>query len=167
MPRPAWFFSLVLAVPLVANLAGCGASPAPAATTAAGPCGAAGNDGLDALTEEQLARKILEVTGASDLGKQIGDAMLDSLRKMPNLPPGFIDRLKQDMHVEELTELIIPIYLKHYDRPTMIAAIRFYQSDPGRTMVKALPAVTAESTEIGKTWGANLAKKALGEMGVH
>jgi hypothetical protein len=85
---------------------------------------------------------------------------------MPNLPVGFIDRFKQNMHVETLIELIVPIYLKHYDRPTLTAAIRFYQSEPGRNVVKATPLVTAESMEAGKAWGTELAKKTLKDLGI-
>ncbi len=118
------------------------------------------------MTDEQLVRKLLDATGAAALGKQVGDSMIDTFQKMPNLPPGFLEKFKQNMHTDELTELIVPIYLKHYDHKTLIAAIRFYQSDAGRTLVKALPAVTAESMEAGKAWGANLAKKTLRQLGM-
>lgn len=146
---------------------GCGGSAPPLkepATTSTS-ASAAPDDGLDALTDEQLVRKLLEVTGAAALGKQVGDSMIDTFQKMPNLPPGFLDRFKQNMHVEELTELIVPIYVKHYDHQTLVAAIRFYRSDAGHKLVEQLPIVTAESMEAGKKWGANLAKKTLRDLG--
>jgi hypothetical protein len=159
---------------LVACLAaGCGApaptqaplaSPAGTPAAAASPAPADPAEGLAKLTDEQLVRKLLEVTGASGLGKQVADSMMDSFRKMPNLPPAFVDRFKQNLHTETLVDLIVPIYLKHYDRPTITAAIRFYQSAPGQTMVKGLPAVTAESMEAGKAWGADLARKTLKDL---
>jgi hypothetical protein len=165
---------LLPAAVLAASLAaGCGASaptqaplasPASAPATAAPAAPADPDDGLAKLTDEQLVHKLLEVTGASGLGKQVADGMMDSFRKMPNLPAGFIDRFKQNLHTEALVELIVPIYLKHYDRPTLSAAIRFYQSPPGQTMVKGLPAVTAESMEAGKAWGADLARKTLKDL---
>ncbi|MEO7110745.1 MAG: DUF2059 domain-containing protein [Polyangiaceae bacterium] len=146
---------------------GCGGSAPPlkepaTTSTSASP---AQDDGLDAMTDEQLVRKLLEATGAAALGKQVGDSMIDTFRKMPNLPPGFLDRFKQNLHVDELTELIVPIYLKHYDHQTLIAAIRFYRSDAGRKIVEQLPVITAESMEAGKKWGANLAKKTLRDLG--
>jgi hypothetical protein len=153
----------VVALALVLALAtGCGAS----AAAAPGASDPSSNDGLDKLSDEQLARKMLDVTGAGQLGKQIGDSMLSTFRKMPNLPPAFIDRMSLNMHFEQLTDLVVPIYMKHYDRKTMMAAIRFYQSDSGQTLVKALPVVTAESMEAGKTWGAEVAKRTLAELGV-
>ncbi len=58
----------------------------------------------------------------------------------------------------------MPIYVKHLDRVTVIAAIRFYGSAPGQRLVKTLPAVTAESMEAGKAWGAELARKTLKDL---
>jgi hypothetical protein len=160
---------------LAASLAaGCGASAptqAPVAAPASAPASAAPaaaaepDDGLAKLNDEQVVRKLLEVTGASGLGKQVADSMMDSFRKMPNLPSGFIDRFTQNLHTETLVDLIVPIYMQHYDRQTLIAAIRFYQSAPGQKMVKALPAVTHESMEAGKAWGADLARKTLRDLG--
>jgi hypothetical protein len=155
---------------LVAFLAlGCGTSApqmAPVASPAIASTGpaASADDGLAQLTDEQLVRKLLEVTGASGLGKQVGDGMMDAFRKMPSLPPGFVDRFKQNLHAEVLVDLIVPIYLRHYDRTTIIAAIRFYRSEPGQRMVSALPEVTAESMAAGKAWGADLAKKTLKDL---
>jgi len=122
------------------------------------------DDGLEKLSSEQLTRKLLEVTGAANLGKQVADGMMESFRKMSSLPPGFIDRFKQNLQPDSLVELIVPIYMKHLDRETIIAAIRFYQSAPVQRIVKTLPAVTAESMEAGKAWGAELARKTLKDL---
>jgi hypothetical protein len=151
----------------VAGVTGCSGSsvnqPATSPTTAT----SAGvpDDGLDAMTDEQLVRKLLEATGAATLGKQVGDSMLDTFKKMPNLPPGFLEKFKENLNAEDLIELIVPIYRKHYEHKTLIAAIRFYQSDAGRAIVKTLPAITAESMEVGKLWGTSLAKKTLRQLG--
>jgi uncharacterized protein len=169
-PSPLLPFALVAASLAV----GCGgsaptaapvASPSSAASASTSPAAAAPADGLDALSDDQLVHKLLEVTGASNLGMQVANGMMDSFRKMPNLPPQFMDRFKQNLHPETLVALVVPIYLKHYDHATLIAAIRFYQSDPGQKMVKALPAVTKESMEAGKAWGSDLARKTLTDVG--
>jgi hypothetical protein len=148
-------------------LVACG-SPAPQAGPVASPVNAsaaAPDDGLAKLTDEELVHQLLVVTGAGDIGNQIAQGMMESFRKMPNLPSGFADRFKQNTRTETLVALLVPIYLKHYDRDTMIAAIRFYQSEPGRKFVKALPAATAESMDVGKKWGGDLAKKTLQDLG--
>jgi hypothetical protein len=143
---------------------GCGGSSAQSHGVA--PLAAAPDDGLSGLTDQQLARTLMEVTGAGNLGKQVADGMMVSFRKMPNIPPAFIDRFKDNIRVDEMVDMVVPVYLKHYDRETMLAAIRFYQSKHGQAMVKALPAVTAECMEIGRAWGAKLARKTFRDLGV-
>jgi hypothetical protein len=137
--------------------------PTPAATSA--PSATSGDD-LSPLTDEQLATKLLELTGATHMGKQVMDGMTDSFGKLPGLPPGFLERFRQNAHTEELTALLVPIYVKNFDRPTLMAAIEFYQSRYGRILVAALPAATKASMEVGQTWGRKVAEQTLTDMGI-
>jgi hypothetical protein len=182
---------LVLVLVLSATAVGCASAPAPRpvapapaasspvapAPAASGPAApappisspaprAAPDEGLARLSTEDLVRKVLELTGASRLGKQVAEGMVDNLHKMPNLPPGFLDRFQDNIHTGELTDLMVPIYLKHYDRETLLAAIAFYESDHGKALIKELPAVTAESMEIGRTWGTSIANRTLHDLGL-
>ena len=61
---------------------------------------------------------------------------------------------------------MVPIYVKHYDRETLLAAIAFYESDHGQALIKELPAVTAESMELGRTWGTTIANRTLHDLGL-
>ena len=156
--------NLLWAVGLACSLSACAAKQA--VPCAPGSAQATGGDDLPKLSNEQLARKMLEVTGAAGLGKQVIDGMSDILKKSPGLPAGFMERFKQNAIKEDLTELIVPIYMKHYDRETMIAAVRFYQSEPGRALVLKLPQVTDECMKAGQAWGTRLAEKTLRDLGV-
>src|ERR1700685_4119310 len=86
---------------------GCAAAPRPAPTCptppAAGVISTAPAEDLTPLTNEQLASKLLELTGATHLGKQVMDSMASSFGKLPGLPPGFLDRFNENAHTEELT----------------------------------------------------------------
>jgi hypothetical protein len=147
---------------------GCAAASPQTPVVSSGPTSNAAptspDDGLAKLNSEQLTRKLLEVTGAADLGKQVADRMIETFGNMSSLPPGFIDRFKHNVQTESLVDLVVPIYMKHLDRETIIAAIRFYASAPGQRIVKTLPTLTAESMEAGKAWGAALARKTLKDL---
>jgi hypothetical protein len=147
---------------LVLSLSACASQTPPPAAPCREPEPAGGE--LDRLSDEQMARKMLELTGAAALGKQIMDSMSDSLAKTSGLPPGFMDRFKANARPEELVELIVPIYLKNFDRKTMISAIRYYQSPGGQALLAKLPTATKESIEAGREWGQELAKKTLDEL---
>src|SRR5215510_7368222 len=141
-----------------------GCASASPQTPVASPAPASPDDGLAKLGSEQLVRKLVEMTGAADLGKQVADRMIETFGKTSSLPPGFIDRFKQNAQTSSLVDLVVPIYMKHLDRETIIAAIRFYASPPGQRIVKTLPALTAESMEAGKAWGVALARKTLKDL---
>ena len=91
--------------------------------------------------------------------------MAENLRKMPGLAPGFMDRFMANAKPEDLLALIVPIYVKNFDRETLGAAIHFYESKQGRALVAQQPIATKESMDAGRIWGRNLAEKTLAEMG--
>lgn len=125
---------------------------------------ASADDGLDQLSDEALARKLLEVTGAARTGKLLLDDILETLGKMQGLPAVLIERLKQNARADDLIDLLVPVYLKHYERPLMIAAIRFYDSEPGRALIALEPALLADAGEVGGSWGKAFAEKTLREL---
>ncbi len=137
----------------------CPTAPAALAATSRPRPDAPAED-LASFTNEQLATRLLGLTGATQLGKQV------IVAKLPGLPPGFLDKFRENVHPEELTELLVPIYVKNFDRDTLMAAIRFYESKYGRTMVAAMPAATKASMEVGQSWGKKLAIKTLSDMGM-
>jgi uncharacterized protein len=172
---------LVLVLVLTAAAVGCASAPAPCPAAPAPPvCSPAApapsvsspaprsapDEGLARLSTEEIVRKVLELTGASRLGKQVADGMVENLRKMPNLPPGFLDRFQNNIRTGELMDLMVPIYLKHYDRETLLAAIAFYESDHGQALIKQLPVVTAESMDLARAWGTATAGRTLRDLGL-
>jgi hypothetical protein len=114
--------------------------------------------------KEALVRKLLTLSGAGNLGKQVVDAMMDQFKQMPNLPPGFTEKFKEMARPDEIVELIVPVYVKSYDTATLQAVVDFYQSDAGRAFVAKQPLVFAESQKAGQRWGTDLAQKVLAEL---
>lgn len=148
---------LVLAI----ALAGCAGSAPPPACDAS----AQSSKELQELDQEQLARKLVDVTMGKSLGEQILFATTEQLRRLPGLPEGFIDRFRANMKPEDLVEAIVPIYVKMYERETLIAAINFYQSEQGRVLIGKQPEVTRLSMEAGAQWGRKVAEQTAREMG--
>ena len=108
-----------------------------------------------------MVDKLLVQTGSAQLGEQIFDAMVVQFQGMQNLPPTFLQHLKEGMNPDELTALIRPIYLKAYDRKTLLAVVRFYDTEEGKKVIVGLPRVMSEAMAVGQKWGKDLADKAL------
>lgn len=114
--------------------------------------------------KEALVRKLMTLSGAGNLGKQVIDAMMDQFNQMPNLPEGFIAKFKKMAHPEDIVELVVPIYARSYDTATLQAVVDFYQSEAGRAFVAKQPLVVAESQRAGQRWGTDIAQKVLAEL---
>ncbi len=111
--------------------------------------------------KEKKARLLMELTGAAQVGKQTMDAMLDHFGKAPGVPDGFLRKFKELARPGDLVEMVVPIYVKHLDEPTLDATIAFYKSEAGMKMTKAQPLMVKESMEAGQQWGQELAAKVL------
>src|SRR5687768_12241676 len=99
-----------------------------------------------AATAEELARKLIELTGGGSLAKQVMGQMLDAFRGAnPALPDEFWTEVMASVEEEQLVDLVVPIYVKNLTIDEMQAAIQFYSSPHGRSLVGKLPVIMQES----------------------
>ena len=76
-------------------------------------------------------RKLLLLTGSDKLGAQVLVQMLGQFKQMPRfkkVPSKFWDDFQQEASVNDLIDLIVPIYDKHLSHPEVKAIIKFYKS---------------------------------------
>lgn len=107
-------------------------------------------------------RVLMDLTGAGALGVQAFNQMLPQLRQMvPNAPASFWEEIAAEADADELVELIVPIYQRHFTEAEVQGLITFYRSPAGRSFVEKLPRVTQESMEAGNQWGQALAKRII------
>ena len=113
-----------------------------------------------AATPEELARKLIELTGGGSLAKQVMGQMLDAFRTSnPSLPEEFWTELMASVDEEELVGLVVPIYVKNLTVDEMQAAIAFYSTPHGKSLVNKLPVIVQESMTAGQKWGEQLGRQ--------
>jgi hypothetical protein len=124
------------------------------------------DDGLDALSTTDLAKKMLADANTKDMGMRIMDAMSAKFRSMSDLPPGFVDRFVANARASmpSLDDQFVEILVKAYDRETLLAAVRFYESSAGRKVMAGMPAIMEQSMALGDAWGRELAAKTVQEL---
>lgn len=128
--------------------------------TGAGPAA-----GEEVSREETLARELLEVSGAGEMGLQVVRQMVQSFTAAnPDVPQEFWDRFVASVDPEELEELVVPIYVEHLTVEEMEASIDFYRTEVGQSILRKMPVVMAESIEAGQRWGMELAQRAMEEL---
>ncbi len=113
-------------------------------------------------------RKLLELTGAASLGRQVMEQMMDSVMPLlkqsaPSVPEEvwkeFAAEFTDASATEELIEITIVIYDKHLTHDEVRGLIAFYQTPLGKKLVQVLPAIGRESMEAGGRWGEERGRK--------
>lgn len=126
------------------------------------PLGAEESTIAPASSKERKIRELLEATGSGQLGVQVINQMLPALKQMvPQAPESFWQEFMKEVKPETLVEMVVPIYDKYFEEAELDAIIAFYASPAGKKTVQVLPAIMAESMQVGQKWGEELAKKVI------
>lgn len=104
---------------------------------------------LDAMHTRDMMAKMM-----SAIKIQQHQMIHEQIEKQKNLPPDFeakmddmIDQTFDNMPIDDLLQVTIPVYQKHFTKGDMDALVAFYTSPTGQKMVKELPEITAESMQ--------------------
>ena len=119
----------------------------------------------DEPTFEQDVRKLMEVTGAAAMGEQVVNQMLDGMSKnVTGESAEYLRRFRAELDPNEMVELNVPIYMKHFTHEEIKGLVEFYESPIGKKTIEKLPLVMQESMAAGQAWGEKLAQKILGDL---
>lgn len=109
---------------------------------------------------EESIRKLLNFTGAGDLGVQVTRQLTKQLKPlMPLAPESFWQDFEQQANAEELINMVAPIYQKHLSQSDIDAVTAFYQTPAGKKFIAVQPQILQESMQAGQQWGQSLARK--------
>ncbi len=108
--------------------------------------------------------KLLEITGALAIGKQMSDVAVSQLSQAikssrPDIPAELFTILEQEVNglisenIPKFIALIIPVYDQHFTHDEIKGLIRFYQTDLGKKTIREMPLLMQESMTIGQQWG--------------
>jgi len=116
-----------------------------------------------AADKDALARELMSLTGADQLGQQMLDAMIPQFAQM-GMPPEFAESFRDKADVQALVEQIVPLYAETLDEKTLKAAIAFYKSPEGKKLIAKQPEIQMKAMQIGQAWGAQLGQQIASEM---
>lgn len=119
--------------------------------------------------------RLLELTGIKAIVASTMDSTMKSLRPLliSSLPPGeyreklidlFVDKFHSQADAQQVLELVVPIYDKHFSDEEIRGLIKFYETPLGQKSVSVLPQVSNEAREAGKAWGGNLGRQCMQQV---
>lgn len=122
-------------------------------------------------TEEQLSKEkrtdittLLDVTGALNVGKKMEDYVVNQMTEdlkenRPDIPAKMYAVLQEVVHstiednLDELAELLIPMYHRHFSHGEIKGLLTFYRSDLGRKTIALTTVIAREGLASGRQWG--------------
>ena len=133
--------------------------------------GAAAQSSTIGRPSKQSVLRLLDAMGSVKTMAQVLDQTVtvqaEYLAKMrPDIPAEVMADLvsegKKEAKPQELLDLLVPIYQKHFSAPEVQALLAFYQSPVGRKLALETPKIATESMQVGQQWGEQVGQR-IGE----
>ena len=105
-------------------------------------------------------KKMMDVTGSGKLGIQVMNQMVGMFKQgKTGIPDKFWEDVMAEVDPNELVEMCIPSYEKHFTHDEVNQLLAFYETPLGKKMIKTQPAIMQECMIAGQAWGRKLGEK--------
>ena len=109
-------------------------------------------------------RELLEVTGSTDLAKQVMDQMMPGIWKLvqkanPEIPDELLSAMDNELKrtvdetMPEFTKGVAAIYTEHFTDAEIAGLLAFYKTSLGQKVIRILPQITTQLMTYGRHWG--------------
>ncbi|MDZ8068856.1 MAG: DUF2059 domain-containing protein [Nostoc sp. DedQUE08] len=110
-------------------------------------------------------KKLLEITGAKNVSRQILTQLLNDFKsEYPQVPQKFWNTFAAELKIDDIVNEIIPIYNKYFTNEEIKQIIAFYQTPLGQKTITVIPQITQESTAVGIRYGKVAVERALKKL---
>ena len=113
-------------------------------------------------------KKMFEVAGTEQT-YQVGiDQMMQIFRgQYSEMDQKIWDDIESEFSetsMNELTDMLTPIYFKHMTLEDIQGVIKFYESPVGKKFAEKTPMIVQESILVGQQWGMSIGEKIMKKM---
>ena len=106
-------------------------------------------------------KKMFEVSGSEEAYKSGIRQMFVMFRQKENVPQEVWDALESEFlqtSLNDLVEMLTPVYQKHLTTADLQKVIQFYQTPAGEKFAQKTPFIMQESMQVGQQWGMKVGK---------
>lgn len=110
-------------------------------------------------------KALMVSTGMSDMAKQMAGQVINMQKQNnPDVPAEFWDKFMAEMNMDELMDLMVPIYDKYYTQEEIKGLTEFYQTELGKKTISVMPSLMQESMVAGQQWGMKLGQRVADQI---
>lgn len=112
--------------------------------------------------------KLIQVSGSEAAYKGALDQMVSMFKQQQsNVPKEFWDEFTIEVNknaIDQLVNLVLPIYQKHLTEADLLGVIAFYETPAGKKFAEKTPLITQESMLAGQEWGKQIGQKVVDRL---
>ena len=106
--------------------------------------------------------RLLDTTGAEQMGQQIIDQMLTlQQQSKPGVPAEVWAEIRGELDLNDFRPAMIEIYDRHFSAADIEGLLAFYQSDLGQRLLAKQPDILQDSVSAGQVWAGEVQEKLL------
>ncbi len=108
-------------------------------------------------------KKMLEAGGSEESFKVVIKQMFDMLKQQKTDVPESVwsdfEKEFSKTSMDDLVDMLIPVYQKHMTTADLEKIIEFYQTPVGKKYAEKTPLIMQESMQVGQQWGTTIGQK--------
>lgn len=124
--------------------------------------------GQNDLEYGKTLQKMFEVSGSEETFNVVIGQMFsmfkDQYTEVEQDLWGELEKEFTDTSMDDLAEMLIPVYQKYMTLDDLKELIKFYESPVGKKFAKNTPMITQESMQIGQQWGMKIGENFARKM---
>ena len=117
---------------------------------------------------KQTVRTMFKISGSEGAFTSALDQMFTMFKaQYPSVKESTWGDLKKEFDatsMDDLVELLVPIYQKHLTLEDVNGVIAFYNTPAGKKYADKTPLIMQESMQVGQTWGMQIGQKFAEKM---
>ena len=107
-------------------------------------------------------KELMDKTGTGEMAVQAMNQMLPVIKQMvPNASDEFWAEFMKEVNPDDLVEMIIPIYQRHFSQEDIDAVNAFYDTQAGKNFISSQPLIMQESMMVGQAWSQAIVQKVI------
>lgn len=112
--------------------------------------------------------KLIQVSGSEAAYKGVVTQMITMFKQQQsNVPIEFWNEFTVELNknvINQLVDMVLPIYQKHLTEKDLLGIIAFYESPVGKKFAEKTPLITQESMMAGQEWGKQIGQKVVDKL---
>tara|TARA_R110002050_G_scaffold191297_1_gene326046 strand:+ start:916 stop:1362 length:447 start_codon:yes stop_codon:yes gene_type:complete len=117
---------------------------------------------------EQTLKKMFKLSGTEQSYQAAVQQMISLFKEQyTEVDPAIWDEFQKSFaktSLNDLTEMLVPVYAKHLTKKDLEELIKFYESPIGKKFAKSTPLITQESMQVGQEWGRKIGQDFVKKM---